>query len=444
MRRFVLAASLGTAVLGVAAPAFAQFQPPRPRNERPQRGLFGSGTSNLEQSLVLNVSFGGGYDNDLLGQATGAPGPYGPRGVGQYGFGSGSLGYSVARDTVQASANAGATTQYYPDMQDPSMNSFSAGMQVSWQAAKRTSLSTSNQYTYQPNSMRSFFGVPVDSERPPDTSDSLNYAINGTSSSDWRTSVDFSQALSQKLSASLGYTFFAVDYAAQQTNYAAHSILGRLTYQVSKSLSVHGGYGRTTTDYSDDSLDGRYGGRTIDAGVDFGKALSLTRRTSLEFGTGVSGVNNYGDTRYFFTGNVALTHELGRSWTMTVGARRAADFYQTFGDPVISSSANAGVSGLLNRRVQVGAQGGWSSGTVGVSGVVPQFDAWTAGASMRVAVGRGAGLSFSYVFFDYVFNDNGAPLPIGTQPEMRNQSVRVTFDWMMPLVTVARRANASR
>ena len=70
MRRIVLIGGLVTAVLGTAAPAFAQFQPPRLRNDRPQRGLFGSGTSNTEQSLVLNVSFGGGYGDDLTGQQT--------------------------------------------------------------------------------------------------------------------------------------------------------------------------------------------------------------------------------------------------------------------------------------------------------------------------------------------------------------------------------------
>jgi len=444
MRRTVLIVGLVAAVLGTASPAFAQFQPPRPRTERPQRGLFGSALSNTEQNLVLNVSFGGGYDNDLLGQATGSPAPYGPRGVGQFGFGSAALAYSVARETVRASANIGGTSQYYPQMQDPSMNSFSAGLQASWQAGKRTSLSTSTQYSYQPTGLRSLFGLPIDSETPPDSSDSLNYAINGTSFSDLRTSVDVSQALTANLSASLGYTFFAVNYPDDQSNYAAQTILGRLTYQINKSLSVHGGYGRTSTNYADDSLDGRYAGRTIDAGVDFSKAVSLTRRTSLEFATGVSGINNYGDTRYFFTGTVTLGHELGRSWTMTAGARRSADFYQTFGEPVISSSVNAGVSGLIHRRVQVGAQGGWSSGSVGFSGVVPQYAAWTGGGSMRMAVSRSAGLSVSYAIFNYVFDENGAPAPIGTQPEMRNQSVRVTFDWMMPLVTVTRRANASR
>jgi hypothetical protein len=444
MRRTVLIVGLFTAVLGAAVPAFAQFQPPRMRSERPQRALFGSAVSNTEQSLVLNVSFGGGYDNDLLGQATAGPTPFGPRGVGQFGFGSASLGYVVAKETVQASANVGGTSQYYPQMQDPSMNSFSAGMQASWRAAKRTTLSTSNQFSSQPTSLRSLYGLPVDAERLPDSSDTLNYAINGQTVHDWRTSVDVNQALTQKLSASFSYTYYAVDHEGGQSNYSAQSLQGRLTYQINSSLSAHGGYGRTKTDYEDDSLDGRYAGRTIDAGVDFGRKLSLTRRTSLEFGTGVSGIENYGDIKYFFTGFVALGHELGRSWTMTVDARRAADFYQSFGEPVISSSASAGVSGQLNRRTQVGAHGGWSRGNVGISPLVPEYDSWTAGASMRFAVARGAGLSFSYSIFDYVFDDNGAPPPIGAQSAMRNQSVRVTFDWMLPLVTVTRRANASR
>lgn len=444
MRRSVLIAGLVTAVLGAAVPAFAQFQPPRPRSERPQRGLFGSGTSNTEQNLVLNVSFGAGYDNDLLGQASGISSPYGPRGVGQYGFGSASLNYSVARETVGATAHVGGTSQYYPQMQDPSMNSFAAGVQASWQAAKRTTFSVSSQYSYQPNSLHSFYGLPVDAERLPDSSDTLNYAINGASFLDWRTSVDVSQGLSEKLSASLGYTFYVVDYGTDQSNYAARSIMGRLTYQITKSLGAYGGYGRTSTDYEDERLDGRYAGRTIDAGVNFGEALSLTRRTSLSFATGVSGVDYTGETIYAFTGHVQLGHELGRSWTLTAEARRSLNFYQTFGDPVLSTSASGGVSGLLSRRIQFGAQGGWSTGTVGVSNLVPQFDSWTVGASLRVAVSRNAGLSFAYSFFDYLFDENGAPLPIGTQPEMRNQSARVTFDLMMPLVTVARRANAAR
>jgi hypothetical protein len=445
MRRTVLIVGLVTAVLCTAVPASAQFQPPRMRNERPQRALFGSGVSNTEQSLVLNVSFGGGFSNDPTGQMTASSAPLGSRGLGQYGYGSASLAYSVSRETVSASANVGGTAQYYPDMPDSEMHSFAAGIQASWVAGKRTTLSASSQIAAQPNNLRSLYGIPVDSETLPDSSDTLNYAINGGTYTDWRTSASVSQRLTERLTASGGYTFYAVDYGGeQQSNYAAQSIDGRLTYQITTSLRAYGGYIGTITDYADESRDGRNGGRTIDAGLDFGQALSLTRRTSLTFGTGLAGVSTFGDVTYVFTGRVSLSHELGRSWTLQAGAYRSADFYQSFGDPVISTSASGGVSGALNRRVQVGAQAGWSTGTVGVSGTVPQFDSWTAGATMRIAVSRSAGLSFSYSVFDYLFDDNGAPLPIGVQQDMRNQSARVTFDWMLPLVTVQRRANASR
>ena len=63
---------------------------------------------------------------------------------------------------------------------------------------------------------------------------------------------------------------------------------------------------------------------------------------------------------------------------------------------------------------------------------------------MRVAVSRNSGLSFSYSTFRYVFDENGAPLPFGVQPETWSQSARVTFDWMLPLINIARRADASR
>ena len=162
MRRIVLIVGLVTAVLGAAVPAFAQFQPPRPRSERPQRPLFGSGLSNTEQSLVLNVSFGGGFSNDPTGQTTANSAPLGSRGLGQYGFGTASLAYSVSRETVSASANLGGTAQYYPDMPNSEMHSFGAGMQVSWQAAERTTLSASSHISVQPNNLRSFYGIPVD------------------------------------------------------------------------------------------------------------------------------------------------------------------------------------------------------------------------------------------------------------------------------------------
>ena len=450
MRRLVLVVGLGTAVLGVAGPAFAQFQPPRPRNERPQRGLFGSGTSNTDHRVVMNLSFGGGYDDDILGQGSGVPipgpAPVGPR-TGEFAYASAGLTYDVSRDTVQASANLSGTGQYFPNNLSPRVFSLGAGLQASWRVTSRTTLSTSNQFTSQPNTLRMLYGNPIDAETPPDSVDTLKYSLGRVTYQDFRSSVGFDQSLTEKLSANLGYTYYSVDYnSTAQSAYRAHTVSGQLRYAFTKSFGAHGGYGRTTTDYDSvgSAPSGNYSGGTVDAGVDFNKALSLTRRTSLAFGTGVSGIQYGDDSQYFLTGFVTLTHEVGRSWTATLEARRSTNFYQTFGQPVISDDVTGGISGLLHRRITVGGHGGWSRGTVGLAGVAPEFWSLTAGGMMRWAMSSSTGLTFSYSVFNYVFDEASGPLPFLMEPEMRRQTALVTFDFTMPLVTVARRANASR
>jgi hypothetical protein len=450
MRRSVLIVGLITAVLGAAVPAFAQFQPPRPRNERPQRGLFGEGTSNTEQRLVMNLSFGGGYDDDILGQGAGAPipgpAPVGPR-TGEFAYASAGLTYNVSRETVQASANLSGTGQYFPDYVSPRIFSMGAGLQASWQITPRSTLSTSNQFTLQPNTLRMFYGQPIDAQTPPDSVDTLKYSVGRVTYQDFRSSVGFDQYLTEKLAANLGYTYYSVDYSsAAQSAYRAHTLSGQLRYSFTKSFGAHAGYGHTSTEYDNvgPTPVGNYSGGTVDAGVDFGKALSLTRRTSLGFGTGISGIRYAGDSHYFFTGFATLTHEVGRSWTAALEARRSTNFYQTFGEPVISDSVTGGISGLLNRRVTVGAHGGWSRGTVGVVLAAPEFSSLTAGGMMRWAMSSNMGLTFSYSVFNYMFDEATAPPPFQLEPEMRRQTALVTFDFTMPLVTVARRANASR
>jgi hypothetical protein len=187
----------------------------------------------------------------------------------------------------------------------------------------------------------------------------------------------------------------------------------------------------------------RHKGSTIDGGIDFNRALSLTRRTSLAFGTGVSGIRVADDTRYFATGNIALTREMGRSWTASAGAARSVSFFQTFGEPVLSDTVHFGLSGLLSRRLSFNASTGWAQGSVGVVSGAPEFQSTHAGAGLRWGFARMLGLSLRYSIYRYDFDGDG-PLPAGIEREMKRQSVRVSLDFWAPLLTQERSANASR
>src|SRR3972149_6680328 len=110
-RYFSIVVTLVAALLALALPASDQIVQPTLRPDRPSRGLFGGGVGDASQQLILNVSFGGGFDDDLLAESAGStflpPGTQTPR-SGQFGFGNTGLNYSVDGQRVRASLGANA------------------------------------------------------------------------------------------------------------------------------------------------------------------------------------------------------------------------------------------------------------------------------------------------------------------------------------------------
>ena len=427
------------------APAFAQMQPPRQRPDRPTRGIFAAGLSEWEQSLILNASFGAGYDDDLLAETLGGTLPPGanqrPR-KGKFGLGTVGLDYSVNRDRLSASANTSVAGRYYPDLEDSSIVTYAAGLQASVRLARRTNLSTSHQVGVLPNHLRVFYGVGFGPGTQPEPADDLSLTIGRETYLDLRSSVSLTQEVTDRLALNAGYSYYAADLRNDDATYAGHHVSGGGGYQIARGLGARLTYGYSETAYGDNAAR-RHKGSTIDGGVDFNRALSLTRRTSLAFGTGVSGIRVADDTRYFATGNIGLTREISRSWTASVGAARSVSFFQTFGEPVLSDTVHGGVSGLLSRRLSFSASTGWAQGSVGVVAGAPEFQSTHAGAALRWGFARMLGLSLRYSIYRYDFDGNG-PLPAGIEREMKRQSVRVSLDFWAPLLTQERRANASR
>ena len=75
---------------------------------------------------------------------------------------------------------------------------------------------------------------------------------------------------------------------------------------------------------------------SFDVGIDFHKALSLSRRTTLSFGTGTTAFADVNGTHIYATGNATLTRELGRTWFATAAYNRDVSFLSTFREPVLS------------------------------------------------------------------------------------------------------------
>jgi hypothetical protein len=181
----------------------------------------------------------------------------------------------------------------------------------------------------------------------------------------------------------------------------------------------------------------------LDVGVDYSRALSFSRRTTVSFATGTTAITDGQSTHYQAIGNAQLNHEIGRTWRATISYDRAFQFVDTLLEPVFYDAASAGVGGLVNRRVRVQLNARASLGRIGVGSyrVNNDFDTYQGIATVAIALSRYIDFGVDYSIYRYRF-DSGAVLPIGIPRNIERQSVAAHIDVWAPLYS--RRNNASR
>lgn len=447
MRQRLLIPMLFAGALAASVPASAQIAPPKARPQRPVPFLFGNDFGKAEQQLVLNASFGAGYDDDLLaeaaGQGIGGPSTNRPR-SGTFTQGTAALSYSVSRDRISASARGISTGRYYPRSTAPTAGTYLIMGQVSFEITSKTQLSTSLQSGLQPNTQSIFHGNPLDPTTLPDSIDSQAWSIGVTTYHTLTSASELTQRVSERFSIYAGHSYYRADSLVQgNPAFVSQAARAGIGYTIAQGISLRLGYsailGQNTA-----TATGQFKGRTIDGGLDFNRAISLTRRTRFAFATGIAGIQDDNSRlRYFLTGHGSLIREIGRSWTAEANFRRTADFFQIFGQPVLSDTAAAGVSGALGARLMFSASAGYGAGTVGIGVTGSKYTTETGSVGLSVALSKLMKLGMQYGYYHYLFDEN-AVLPIGLDREMNRQSVRITLDLTAPIMSRARRPNASR
>jgi hypothetical protein len=181
----------------------------------------------------------------------------------------------------------------------------------------------------------------------------------------------------------------------------------------------------------------------IDVGVDYKRPLSLTRRTTVDFGVGSSIVNmpavasTDSSLQYRVVGDLGLTHQMGRTWSARVAYNRGVGFTEGFAQPTFSDAVTGSVSGFFSRRVDFTAGGGLSIGDAGLSagtGTADRgFRAYTGSARVRYGLGAMWALFGEYSYYKH---DLGDVLIVaqGVPPILDRNSVRVGLTLWVPLL----------
>jgi hypothetical protein len=365
----------------------------------------------MRESLDLTGSLYGGYDDDVFAREGQTVAP-GLRQSGWYQGAQAALIYGKQTQRLQFGAEGAASVNRYPG-REHLLNSYSAAASLGGQVARYTQLSVGGSFTYAPQFRLGLFVNPGDPGMFQDPFGTGAPDVGLFSERSYRTSASTSmtQRLSDRDSLDASYSFLRADYAASDFDYTSQGGGARYVRRLTEHAGLRLGYRYGTGGYRRVPSLKRRGVHTIDAGVDYSRALSVSRRTSFSFSTGsalfyASDVEVAGRDQglhYALTGNANLAHEMGRTWTASLAVRRSVDYHEGFADPFIAQSASASLTGLLSRRLSFMSTVAFSQGTVGV-GNGRDFSTGMAGVGLQYGITRFLAATANYMYYRYRFD----------------------------------------
>jgi hypothetical protein len=222
-------------------------------------------------------------------------------------------------------------------------------------------------------------------------------------------------------------TRFAGAPLADFTSTGGRALLRR---NLTRSLAIRAGYVREELRGAPGATDDRYVNEIIDVGVDFARAFSMGRRTSLAFATETSIVRHGGQRDFRLNGFVAFERRFLRTWITQLSARRGTEFIPGFKAPVYTDRGGASLAGYLTKRLLFQAHGEGGRGAVGVAGRVGvprgdanRFNSYSADASLTLAMTRHFGVFTQYYFYNYQMPPD--PLALVTVQHLSRQTVSI-------------------
>jgi hypothetical protein len=396
------------------------------------------------QSLTVTGSFGGGWDSDVLAAFRGSgvtEGVPSGRSGGTVGFGSGAANYSIGRGRFGLGASAATSAFVYNQDGTQVLRSYTGGATQNLELSSRTRLTASEFASYQPYRLdRLFPGIDTSIGAPEvPASDSL---ISSDSYVNWGGTLGLSQQLTQRVSLSASYGRESSERSGEDRLTAQHGS-GSLSFAATRGLSIRLGYGYGQASYGGGEESRLVRNHTIDAGVDYSRSLSFSRRTTLSFGTGSTAIRERHQTHFRLTGQATLNRQIGRSWNATVGYVRGVQYLEQLREVVFSDGVNGSFGGLVTRRLSFHTNAGVSTGDVGFGSGRNGAFATYARVGLVTAVNRFVAVGADYNFYRHSFGAD-VSLPDGILHKIDRHGVRAYISLWAPLIASTRSFDASR
>lgn len=436
----------------VSAQSTAEPQPASVR--RPYRGIFGgSADPAAPQSLVFSASVYRAYDDNILAALSNrrVHNSWMQR-SGSYWGSSAGLTYTLAKTTERFSigGSSAGLLQYRPGFEDHVTPSFNGDLHMTAKLTRTTTLSAGEAVSYRPNYSDGLTPVAggdigFDSLTASDPDFDL-FQLRTVRTASF---VTLEQRFGRKLALSGGYQFRTLDVeqeegleeqASRFHDYRSHAASVALNY--TNRLSPHAelvlGYGVRVKENDRITSEPRLM-HNVNAGVNYSRALSFSRRTSLNFGTGSTIITREQlqvpdaepRTRIHLLGNANLVHEMGRTWTAQLSYARGLASRDGFSELYSTSALSAVVEGLVTRRLSFSSNASLSRSTLDRAGA-NAHDRTSATAQATYALTSYLAVYTRYIYYQYDYGED-IPLDPRFAGGLERQGVRLglTTSWVI-------------
>lgn len=420
-----------------------QVNPAGTYSGRPFRGLFGgSPPSRNGRSLVFTGTVFGAYDDNVLAGDAQHTAISSSQVQGFYSGAGAGLQFAQNGTNRSFALDAGFGGRYYPEF-----NRFSPvyheSAVYSTQVGRRNDLNVAQQFYYTPNYRFSLFPGSTSGDAPDEGIDS-DTAFDLYQRTAYRHlgEVVFSRHLSQASSISADYAIRYVDFTGDSFyDFLYQQVGATYSHQLTRNATLVLGYHYRHADHTNVEVPSP-DVHNIDAGVNYSRNLSLTRRTMFGFTTGSTIVSSHtfdngalsdnSQLHLRLVGSVHLDRELGRTWSARVAYNRGLNFREGFNEPFYTDSAVASIGGWLSRRVDAGASAALAHSTL-ISGGDRGYNAVTGQAHIQYAFTRMLAVNGTYYYYEYRFRGDITLDPRIASAAHRN-GVRVALTANVPLI----------
>jgi hypothetical protein len=231
----------------------------------------------------------------------------------------------------------------------------------------------------------------------------------------------------------VGYRRMMTDYSSLRSKILDQNLGGNLGYRLTRHAVFRLGYSYRLASYSGSPSDKPIGSQTMDAGVDFNRPLSLTRKTSVNFTSGTASASDGRNLQYFVTGGAGVNQEIGRSWRARMLFSRSLSFLDGFSTPFIQNGATSDIGGYLGRRVDFSLTAAYANADSTLSTVASKLTTYTASTRLQVAMSRYASIYGQYFYYQYRFRDAASAIQ-GLPPMMERRGFRGGLTMWLPLL----------